>query len=80
VANPQPFPLVAADLRHRNRAASLVALITVNAGIFAAFLFLTYYLQYTPVQTGLAFLPIIGRMFVGSGIAPTFFPAWPDLG
>ena len=34
------------------------------AGIFGVFLFLTYYLQqtlgYSPVRTGLAFLPMVG--------------------
>jgi NAD(P)-dependent dehydrogenase (short-subunit alcohol dehydrogenase family) len=62
----------------RNRAASLVALLMVNVGIFAAFLFLTYYMQqslhYTPVKTGAAFLPIIGGMFAGSAVALNVLP------
>ena len=37
-----------------------------SAGMFGVFLFLTYYLQallaYTPVRTGLAFLPMIGTL------------------
>jgi EmrB/QacA subfamily drug resistance transporter len=62
----------------RNRAASLGALLMVNTGIFAAFLFLTYYLQqtlaYSPVETGIAFLPIIGGMFAGSALALNVLP------
>jgi MFS family permease len=62
----------------RNRAASLVALLLVNTGIFAAFLFLTYYLQvtlrYSPVETGLAFLPLIGGTLAGSVLALSVFP------
>lgn len=62
----------------RNRAAALVALLLVNTGIFAAFLFLTYYLQvtlqYTPVETGLAFLPLIAGTLAGSVLALSVFP------
>jgi EmrB/QacA subfamily drug resistance transporter len=62
----------------RNRAASLVALLLANTGIFAAFLFLTYYLQltleYSPVETGLAFLPLIGGVLTGSMLALSVFP------
>ena len=62
----------------RNRAASLVALLLVNTGVFAAFLFLTYYLQltlhYSPVQTGMAFLPLIAGTLAGSVLALSVFP------
>jgi len=65
-------------LTDRNRAASLLGLLLVDVGIFAVFLFLTYYLQqtlhYTPVQTGLAFLPIIGGTFAGSALALSVLP------
>src|SRR6476661_5686822 len=41
-----------------------------SAGIFSVFLFLTYYLQavqaYTPVRTGLAFLPMVATTLAGS--------------
>lgn len=46
----------------RNRGGSFVAFGVVGAGMFGVFLFLTYYLQQTlefsPIQTGLAFLPM----------------------
>lgn len=49
-------------LLDRNRGASYLAVLIIGAGMFGVFLFLTYYLQrslgYTPVQTGLAFLPM----------------------
>ncbi|WP_079131803.1 MFS transporter [Streptomyces nanshensis] len=55
-------------VRDRNRAASFFSVFIAGAGMFGVFLFLTYYLQrtldYTPVKTGLAFLPMIGALMV----------------
>jgi predicted MFS family arabinose efflux permease len=49
-------------LTNRNRGASYLALGLSNASLFAVFLFLTYYFQeilgYSPVKTGLLFLPV----------------------
>ena len=46
----------------RNRGGSFLAIATAGAGIFGVFLFLTFYLQNTrglsPLETGLAFLPM----------------------
>ena len=46
----------------RNRAGSLAAIVVVGGAIFALLLFVTYYLQldrgYSPLKTGLAFLPM----------------------
>ncbi|MEY9841092.1 MFS transporter [Streptacidiphilus sp. EB103A] len=57
----------------RNRGASFLAVGISGAGMFGVFLFLTYYLQvsrhYTPVSTGLAFLPMIGALIVTAQIA-----------
>ena len=54
-------PRVAAD---RNRGASFLAMLLSASAMFGVFLFLTYYLQdnrgYSPVKTGLAFLPMTG--------------------
>jgi len=51
---------------HRNRGGSLLALAVTGAGMFGVFLFLTYYMSnslgYSPVQTGLAFLPMIAAI------------------
>src|SRR3954469_2326715 len=52
-------PRVVAD---RNRGGAYAAVLVVGAGMFGVFLFLTYYLQQTlgfsPIETGLAFLPM----------------------
>src|SRR6266571_3873903 len=59
-------------LTDRNRGASFVMLALSGAGMFGVFLFLTYYLQvllgYSPVRTGLAFLPMIGALMVAAQI------------
>lgn len=55
-------------LRDRDRAASFTALLVTGAGLFGVLLFLTYYLQinrgFSPVTTGLAFLPMILAMMI----------------
>ncbi|MCC9312144.1 MFS transporter [Kitasatospora sp. RB6PN24] len=54
----------------RNRGGSYLALGLAVIGMFGLFLFLTYYmqniLQYTPVTTGFAFLPMVAGMITGS--------------
>jgi EmrB/QacA subfamily drug resistance transporter len=54
----------------RNRAGSYTAVGVAGAAMFGVFLFLTYYLQqslgFTPVETGLAFLPMIAFLMAGS--------------
>ena len=50
-------------VRNRTRGGSLLAMLFASIGIFGVFLFLTYYLQgtlgFSPVKTGLAFLPMV---------------------
>ncbi len=57
-------------LLDRTRGASFVCMFIAGVGQFGSSLFLTYYLQdtlgYSPVQTGLAFLPIVVTMVAGS--------------
>ncbi len=52
------------------RGASYLAMLITGIGMFGVFLFLTYYLQLTlgfsPVQTGLAFLPMTGAVVITS--------------
>jgi EmrB/QacA subfamily drug resistance transporter len=66
VAHPLLPLRVVAD---RDRGASFLAIGTASAGLFALFLFLTFYLQdtkgFTALETGLAFLPL------SFSIAPT---------
>ncbi|MEV6007487.1 MFS transporter [Streptomyces sp. NPDC051976] len=54
----------------RDRGASFLAMFISGAGMFGVFLFLTYYLQrnlgYSPVLTGIAFLPLVGVLVVTS--------------
>jgi EmrB/QacA subfamily drug resistance transporter len=59
----------------RNRGGSFLAMFTAAAGMFAVFLFLTYYLQtslgYSAVKTGVAFLPMTGILVVTSAVVST---------
>ena len=54
----------------RNRGGSYLSVLISGAGLFGVFLFLTYYLQktllYSPVTTGLAFLPMVAMIIVSS--------------
>ncbi|UWE08032.1 MFS transporter [Actinacidiphila bryophytorum] len=55
---------------NRNRGGVYLSLGLAIIGMFGLFLFLTYYLQlvmgYSAIKSGLAFLPMIGGMIVGS--------------
>ena len=59
----------------RNRGGAFIAMFAAAAGMFAVFLFLTYYLQtslgYSAVRTGVAFLPMTGSLIVVASIAST---------
>ncbi|MFF3375440.1 MFS transporter [Streptomyces sp. NPDC002680] len=71
-----PHPLLPLRvLLDRNRGASFISVLLLGAGMFGVFLFLTYYLQqtlsYTPIETGLAFLPMIAALMIASTIATT---------
>jgi EmrB/QacA subfamily drug resistance transporter len=66
----------------RNRGGAYLAVGFAIAAMFGAFLFLTYYLQvvlrYSPVQAGLAFLPMTLASQAGSwGIASVLMPRVP---
>ncbi|MBP0459073.1 MFS transporter [Streptomyces montanisoli] len=62
-------------LRDRDRAAAFAALLLTGAGLFGVLLFLTYYLQinrgFSPVTTGLAFLPMILAMMSVAQVSTT---------
>ncbi|WP_413754938.1 MFS transporter [Streptomyces sp. MMBL 11-3] len=57
-------------LKDRNRMGSFATMGLATVGMFGVFLFLTYYLQvvlgYSPVRTGLAFLPMSAAIVVGA--------------
>ncbi len=66
----------------RNRGGAYLTVLLAIAGMFGAFLFLTYYLQvvlhYTPLQAGLAFLPLTLASQAGSwAIASRLMPYVP---
>jgi hypothetical protein len=69
-AHPLLPPRVVLD---RNRGAAYLSMLIASAGLFATFLFLTYYLQqtlrYSPVVTGFAFLPIAGGIAVAANLS-----------
>jgi EmrB/QacA subfamily drug resistance transporter len=72
VANPLLPLRVVTD---RNRSAGYLAIAAVGAGLFGVFLFLTYYMQQTlgfsPLTTGLAFMPMMAVIIPVGGIAQT---------
>ena len=68
-----PAPLLPLRiLKDRNRAGAYVVGLLVGAGLFAVFLFLTYFLQivqhYSPIKAGVAFLPFSAGIIIGAGV------------
>ena len=61
----------------RYRGGSYLAIGLSAIAMFGIFLFLTYYLQltlgYSPVRTGLAFLPMVGALMISSTTSTTLF-------
>jgi EmrB/QacA subfamily drug resistance transporter len=66
----------------RNRGGSYLAMFLTGIGMFGVFLFLNYYLQenlrYSPVMTGLAFLPMVAALMVTAAISTT--QLYPRIG
>jgi EmrB/QacA subfamily drug resistance transporter len=62
---------------NRNRGGSYLAMLFAGAGLFGVFLFLTYYMQgtlgYSPVKTGLAFLPLVVALATASQLSSRVF-------
>jgi EmrB/QacA subfamily drug resistance transporter len=69
-ANPLLPPRIVLD---RNRGGAYLAILVVGAGMFGIFLFLTYYMQqtlhYSPVVTGVAFLPMIALVVLCANLS-----------
>ncbi|HSV66713.1 MAG TPA: MFS transporter [Mycobacteriales bacterium] len=65
-------------LLDRNRGGAFLASVLTGAGLFGAFLFLIYYFQvvlgYTPLQAGVACLPITAGVLVAAGLATGLMP------
>jgi EmrB/QacA subfamily drug resistance transporter len=62
-------------VRDRARGGAYVSVLLASAGIFGVFFFLTYYMQlnlgFSPLTTGLAFLPLTGILVLTSVTAQT---------
>jgi EmrB/QacA subfamily drug resistance transporter len=60
----------------RNRGAAYSSVLIAGAGMFGIFLFVTYYaevtLKYSPIQTGLSFLPMIGMLIIAAQLGTNF--------
>jgi EmrB/QacA subfamily drug resistance transporter len=69
-AHPLLPPRVVLD---RNRGGAYASMLIASAGLFGIFLFLTYYLQqtlgYSPLVTGVAFLPISAGLILASNLS-----------
>ncbi|MDF3300406.1 MFS transporter [Streptomyces tropicalis] len=66
-----PMPLLPLHIvRDRNRGGCFLTMLLAVIGMFGLFLFMTYYLQgilgYSPLRTGLAFLPLTAAIIAGS--------------
>jgi len=65
-------------LWHRNRGGSYLASVFMGAGMFGMFMFFTYYFQqslgYSPLKTGLLYLPFTGALIVTAGVASSLLP------
>ncbi|WP_291051320.1 MFS transporter [Herbiconiux sp.] len=61
----------------RNRGAAYSSVLIAGAGMFGIFLFVTYYLQvslgYSPIQTGVSFLPMIGMLVLAAQLSTNIF-------
>jgi hypothetical protein len=62
-----PYPLLPPRIvQNRTRGGSILVMLFASMGLFGVFLFLTYYLQetlkFSPVKTGIAFLPMIAAL------------------
>jgi EmrB/QacA subfamily drug resistance transporter len=57
----------------RNRGAAFSAVLLAGVGMFGVFLFVTYYLQdtlgYSPIKSGLAFLPMVAMLTAAAQLA-----------
>jgi len=71
-----PNPLLPLRLLHdRSRSGAYLAVLLVGIGLFGVFLLLTYYMQrllgYSPIKTGLAFLPMVAVNVITSTTTST---------
>ena len=69
------LPLVI--LKDRNRSAAYASVLIAAVGMFGVFLFVTYYVQetlhYTPIRTGVSFLPMILMLVLAAQLSTNVF-------
>ena len=74
---PHPITPLRAVRRPPPRAGAYVARLLLVAGMMGTFFFLTLFLQdvlgYSPLQTGLAFLPLTAALFLASQLSARVF-------
>ena len=78
-----PHPLLPLRvILERNRGGSYLAMFLTGIGMFGVFLFLNYYIQenlrYSPVMTGLAFMPMVAALMVTATVSTT--QLYPKIG
>ena len=60
-------------LLDRNRGGSYLAMFLISIGMFAIFLFLTFYIQqnlkFTPIESGVGFLPMVATLMISATTA-----------
>lgn len=69
-----PHPLLPLSIvLDRNRGAAFSSVFIAGAGLFGVFLFVTFYLEksldYTPLETGVAFLPMIAALVLAAQLS-----------
>jgi EmrB/QacA subfamily drug resistance transporter len=66
----------------RNRGAAYISILLAAVGMFTIFLFVTYYLEatlrYTPIQTGISYLPMVAMLVIAAQLGTNFLV--PRLG
>ncbi|RFU84449.1 MFS transporter [Streptomyces triticagri] len=64
----------------RNRSGTYVIMLSLSAAMFGMFFFIVLFvqnvLQYTPIEAGLAFLPVTVAIAVGAGLSQRFLPVF----
>jgi EmrB/QacA subfamily drug resistance transporter len=62
----------------RNRSGSYAIMLSLAAAMFGMFFFITIFMQnvfgYTPIQSGVSFLPISAAIFIAAGVATRLLP------
>ncbi|NED01827.1 MFS transporter, partial [Streptomyces sp. SID6648] len=64
----------------RNRSGTYVIMLSLAAAMFGMFFYIVLFVQnvlgYTPIQAGLAFLPVTVVIAIGAGVSQRFLPVF----